>query len=70
MLPWPGTILNTGNTAENLMSKILSLMEFTVDKLSGNTAVNGTVAAKSFVAERFLRLKKKKNHNIFACFWV
>lgn len=69
MLPWPGTILNTGNTAQNLMCKSLILMGFTVGELSRNTAVNGTVAAKSFVAERFLRLKKK-NHNIFACFWV
>ena len=68
MRPWPGMIfLNTGSTAENLTSQIPILIEFIVEKFSRNTAINGTVAVKSFVIERFLRLeKKKKNHNIFA----
>ena len=66
MRPWPGMIfLNTGSTAENLTSQIPILIEFIVEKFSRNTAINGTVAVKSFVIERFLRLKKK-NHNIFA----
>ena len=67
MRPWPGMIfLNTGSTAENLTSQIPILIEFIVEKFSRNTAINGTVAVKSFVIERFLRLEKKKNHNIFA----
>ena len=66
MRPWPGMVfLNTGSTAENLTSQIPILIEFIVEKFSRNTAINGTVAVKSFVVERFLRLKKK-NHNIFA----
>lgn len=58
--------LNTGSTAENLVSQIPILIEFIVEKFSRNTTIRGTVAVKSFVVEMFLRLGKKKNHNMFA----
>ena len=67
MRPWPGMVfLNTGSTVENLVSQIPILIECIVEKFSRNTTIHGTVAVKSFVVERFLRLEKKKNHNIFA----